>query len=590
MKTRLVNENFTSEYVKNLAMARGIEDLEAYKTPGPEYLLDPSKLKNIAYAAGLYLRVVMQPRPRILIVVDPDVDGFTSAAIIYQYTLQANCHAQIDYWLHEGKAHGLSDHIDKLLEQDCKYDLIILPDSSSNDARYHDMLEEIHLPCLIIDHHETDVKLSDNAIVVNNQLSPNYPNKALTGAGVVYQFCRYVDKIIGQDWANSYIDLAALGIVADMGAMTDMENRYIVFEGLSEKNIRNLFFKTLLEKQAYSITGQMNPSWSKICQSANAISVAFYIVPMINALIRVGTMEEKERLFLSFVNGELLVPSGKRGAKGTMEKVAIESARECTNAKNAQNRIKEKVVEILEARVFKYDLLENKILLIELEEEDNFPPELNGLVATQLANKYKVPTLIGRRNSEGKLRGSIRGLNDSELKDFKKFLTDSTLFDYVQGHANAAGYSIDVSKIDSLINYANTNLASINFGESIHEINFSRTGAASDLVSLITEIGSCNGIWGQNMGEPLIHVSHIKINPSCVRIMGTNKDTIRIDYNGISYLKFRATDLINELQSTDEDLEIEVVGRANLNEWGGRYTPQLFIDDYEIKKNTMITF
>ena len=145
-------------------------------------------------AAALYLRIVLNDTPpysRVLIITDSDCDGFTSAAIIYQYTKQVNCHCQVDYWLHEGKQHGLQDHIDRLLEENVHYDLIILPDSSSNDAHYHDMLDGIHIPCLILDHHLTDVPLSDNAVVVNNQLSPNYKNKELTGAGVVYQFCRY---------------------------------------------------------------------------------------------------------------------------------------------------------------------------------------------------------------------------------------------------------------------------------------------------------------------------------------------------------------------------------------------------------------
>jgi hypothetical protein len=65
--------------------------------------------------------------------------------------------------------------------------------------------------------------------------------------------------------------------------------------------------------------------------------------------------------------------------------------------------------------------------------------------------------------------------------------------------------------------------------------------------------------------------------------MGANKDTVRIDYCGMSYLKFRASDLIEEIQSRTEPFILEVVGRANLNEWCGRYTPQLFIDDYDIQ-------
>ena len=580
MRINLINENFKDDYINNLLRARGVTDLDAYFNPDVKYLQSPSAFKNMLLAAGLYGRVV-NSNGRILIVVDSDCDGYTSAAIIYQYTKRMNPNCQVDYWLHEGKQHGLQDHIDRILDEEHQYDLIILPDSSSNDATYHNMLEKVNIPCLILDHHETDVKLSDNAVVVNNQLSPNYVNKDLTGAGVVYQFCRFIDSIHGRNWADDYMDLAAWGIVGDMGSMLSLENRYIVYTGLDINHIKNDFLKCLLNKQGYSITGINFPTWEQIVDKTNPISIAFYIVPMINAMIRVGSMEEKERLFIAFIDGGRMVPCNKRGAKGTMERVDVESARECTNAKNAQNRTKEKVVDMLESRIFKYDLLENKILLIELEEEDDFPAELNGLVATQLANKFKIPTLVGRRNSEGKLRGSIRGLNDSELKDFKKFLTDSGLFDFVQGHANAAGYAIDGSKIDALLNYANDALATVNFGENVHDVNFSRIGSDSDLPALITEIGSYSGIWGQNTGEPLIHVSHIKVDPAAVRIMGANKDTVRIDYNGISYMKFRAGDLIQELNGGP--IEMEVVGRANLNEWGGKYTPQLFIDDYDIK-------
>lgn len=153
--------------------------------------------------------------------------------------------------------------------------------------------------------------------------------------------------------------------VSDMMSMLEYENQYIIQTGF--KNIKNFFFKYLIEKQDYSMGGKVNP-----------ITVAFYITPMLNAMIRVGSMEEKERLFLAFIDGEKLVPCNKRGAKGTMERVAIESARECTNAKAKQDKLKEKIVEQLEQKIFKYDLLENEVLFVRLEDEDDFPSELNG--------------------------------------------------------------------------------------------------------------------------------------------------------------------------------------------------------------------
>ena len=75
--------------------------------------------------------------------------------------------------------------------------------------------------------------------------------------------------------------------------------------------------------------------------------------------------------------------------------------------------------------------------------------ELNGLSAMKLAAKYKKPTLIGRVNNEGEIKGSIRNVNNCGLESLKDFLTESKLFDYVQGHDNAAGHGIHKNKLDS---------------------------------------------------------------------------------------------------------------------------------------------
>ena len=583
MKYNLINDNFTSDYAVNLMRSRGIADLEQYKAPGREFLSSPTNLKNIAAAAGLYIRVVTQGG-RVLIVVDSDNDGYTSAAIIYQYTKRVNPNIQIDYWLHDGKQHGLSDHIDKLMDADHQFDLIILPDSSSNDAKYHDMLDEIHIPCLILDHHLTDEKLSYNAIVVNNQLSPNYENKELTGAGVVYQFCRYIDGVLGHNWADDYLDLAAWGIIGDMGSVLDMENRYIIYTGLSKEYIKNDFLKCLLNKQAYSITGKMGATWDDIVAKTNPISIAFYVVPLVNAMIRVGTMPEKERLFMAFIDGSQMVPCNKRGAKGTMERVDIESTRECVNAKSKQDKTKLEAVERLEAKIFKHDLLENKVLFVRLEDTERFPSELNGLIAMQLAAKYKKPTIVARLNDQGFDRGSARGMNQSELRDFREFLLGSGMFEYAQGHANAFGISIPDDKLRDFHAYANEALADIDFGENVYDVNFVRGADSKDLYDLVIDLASQNGIWGQNNNEPVVCVEDILCSPRNVRIMGSNQDTLKIEYNGMSYLKFRAKDLIEKINKypADAQLKMTVVGRCNLNEWGGRQTPQLFIDDCEI--------
>ena len=69
-------------------------------------------------------------------------------------------------------------------------------------------------------------------------------------------------------------------------------------------------------------------------------------------------------------------------------------------------------------------------------------------------------------------------------------------------------------------------------------------------------------------------------------IMGTNKDTVKFEKGAVSFIKFHATDLIDELQKCNE-IKISIVGRPNINEWQGEQTAQLFIEDYEVKDNLL---
>lgn len=162
------------------------------------------------------------------------------------------------------------------------------------------------------------------------------------------------------------------------------------------------------------------------------IQVAFYIAPLINALIRVGTPNEKELLFKSFVKGDEIIPSTKRGHKGEMETIAEQSARNCANARARQNREKDKALDLLNIQISNDCLDDNKILILNADELD-VSNTLTGLCAMGVAADHKKPVLLGRINNEGYLKGSMRGRGESELKDFKEFLLKSGYIEYVEG-------------------------------------------------------------------------------------------------------------------------------------------------------------
>ena len=80
----------------------------------------------------------------------------------------------------------------------------------SNDYAYHKKLKEQGRTVIVLDHHLAD-HISEDAIIINNQLS-NYPNKEFSGAGITWQFCRYLDKLTKNNYADEFLDLVALGL------------------------------------------------------------------------------------------------------------------------------------------------------------------------------------------------------------------------------------------------------------------------------------------------------------------------------------------------------------------------------------------
>ena len=87
--------------------------------------------------------------------------------------------------------------VDKLIDKN--YGLVIIPDAGSNDFEQQKALNAVGTDILILDHHLVDnidrdlYELDNQTIIINNQLSKNYTNKALSGAGVTWQFCKHYE-------------------------------------------------------------------------------------------------------------------------------------------------------------------------------------------------------------------------------------------------------------------------------------------------------------------------------------------------------------------------------------------------------------
>lgn len=568
--------------LQEILIDRGVKDIENFLYPTSKCELDPYGLENIDLAADMLLRH-LRADSKIMFIVDSDCDGFTSSSILWLYIKHIFPKANLNFTLHEHKQHGLDDKID-WLETLNDINLVICPDSASYDVEEHSRLAELNIDCLVLDHHEqlydTDgnpvISTSPNTVIVNNQLSPHYENKSLCGAGVVYKFCEVLDEILGIHQAQEYMDLVALGEIADVMDRTTAETNYLMLEGLS--NIQNKGFQTLLASQSYSLKEKATFPWSGL----TPIDIAFYIAPLINALTRVGSMKEKEAMFYCFVEPDKVLPSTKRGAKpGDTETAAEQTARVGKNAKARQDKLKEKAIDLIDFKIQKNDLASNNIILVEIEPEDNIPPELTGLVAMAIVNKYNKPVMIGRRNDKGEINGSIRSSgNFAGLPSFKQFLEESNLMNYVAGHDAAAGFGINATLDERLLNYSNAVLNDDDF-KKCYTVDYI-LDAGDNNTELLTVLASHPEFFGNHIDEIKFVIKNITL--SNVMAMGANKDSMKISCNGVDYVRFKDMDFVDAVMNNRMD-KLTVYGRANLNTFAGRTSIQVFIDDYELLKD-----
>ena len=394
---------------------------------------------------------------------------------------------------------------------------------------------------------------------------------------MVYKFCQILDEKLGIKQASNYIDLAALGEIADVMDRTDIETNYIMMEGL--KHIRNEGLKTLIEAQSYSLKEKAIAPYPGL----NPVDIAFYIAPLINAITRVGSQKEKETLFYCFIEPTKEMVSTKRGAKlNETETAAEQTARVGKNAKARQDRLKEQAIGIIDFKIQKDGLADNNIIVVELDASDNVPQELTGLIAMNVVNKYHKPVMIGRRNNKNEIQGSIRSSgNFAGLPSFKKFLEDSGLVNYTAGHDNAAGWGLNGDKLDALLNYANNNLKAEDF-ENCYIVDYVLNGN-DHIEELLESIAEHPEYFGNHIEEPTVIIKNIPL--MSIMAMGPNKDSMKISYNGIDYVKFKDEDFVAEIQE-NRAKKLTIYGRANLNEWMGKKSVQVFITDYELVEDS----
>lgn len=566
--------------LEQILLNRGFKDLQEinhYLTVDEHDINDPLLLDNMQEGAKMLAKHI-QMNSKTLVVQDPDADGMCSTAILLNYLnrlFPGWVQNQVDYFIHSGKQHGLEDALQESNWLLKGYHFIIVPDAASNDYECHKLLKEHGVDCLILDHHMADGGYSQDAIVINNQLSKNYPNKTLCGGAVVWQFCNYIDSLMKTNYAIEYEDLAALSLIGDMMDLRNCETHQIIKDGL--QRIRNPFFLEMMNRQKFQFEGGITP-----------IGIAFYIVPYINAMTRSGTMEEKLLVLEAMLEwkSDLLIPSTKRGCKGQVETRHEQAGRTCVNVKSRQKKAQDNSLNYVEELIAEDNLLDNKILIARVP-EDIVDKNLAGLIANQIANKYARPTLILRitKDEEGNTlyAGSGRNYSNSKLDNFREFCLDTNLVSYSQGHAQAFGTAIPANNYEEFVKETNKELEDFDFSPCyLVDLEVTMDQLTDQE---IFSLGSNADLWGQQLDEPLIAIKNIELTKDSIQFIGSNKNTLKITFPNrkISILKFNVKEEEKLLLSPEDGkIEITAIGKCAINHYNGNITPQILLEDFEI--------
>lgn len=563
--------------LEDILKLKGIQDISSFLNPTLKNTENKYLLENITKARDIYTKHV-GTSDCIDLIVDCDVDGYTSASLIYQYTKRINPDIEIRCLIHKGKIHGLSEFIDSVCEDDSK--LVIIPDAGSGDVNECKKLIDIGKDVIILDHHNIrnkDKTIPENpAVVVNNQYSSKITDKAMTGVGIVYKFTQVLDEYYDLNYADDYLDLVALGMIGDRADVIDLQTRYYVLKGLEQirnKMNKNKLISVLTEVQMYSMNN-----------SVTINGIGFYVCPLMNSMIRLGEYEDKCYMFEALCNSDKMLDRKVRG-KGIVNMTIQEyTLKACQSSNRKQKKLTEESAIVLSEEISKFGL--DKLPILVCNAKDNVDGNSTGLIANRLADQYQRPCLLMRR--KGNIcKGSGRGSDKCEILNFNQWCTETGLFTKVEGHPGAFGCEITFDNTNKLFSLLST-MEKID-EPTYHVYNVYDSNQIHD--QIIKNVAKYDYVWGNTVSSPLFLIKGIPCNKYNLYLLGAKQNKIEFTYHNIKFVKqtrgSSLASLYKEIISIGDNFEFDIVGRFSIDYKSGK-AAQVLVEDWMFRKSDKI--
>ncbi|MFT4999889.1 MAG: single-stranded-DNA-specific exonuclease [Paracoccaceae bacterium] len=537
--------------LSNLLAARGIQaaDAEQFLNPSLRDLMpDPSSLKDMDKAAARFVDAV-ESKQRIAVFADYDVDGGASAALLINWLHDMAITATLYIPDRIDEGYGPNDAAMQMLAKG--HDLIICVDCGT--LSHGPIKAAAPIDVIVLDHHQGGETLPPAHSVVNpNRQDEDTPLTYLCAAGVVFMLLVAVNRAMraagktGPDLI-AMLDLVALATVADVAPLQGL-NRAFVQQGLKVMSRRKRVGMTALADVARMDT------------TPNSYHLGFLLGPRVNAGGRIGKADLGARL-LSTQDAHEAAALAEKLDQLNMDRREIEE------------QVRLKALEQAEARGFDAPLV--------WAAGNGWHPGVVGIVASRLKDKANRPAIvIGFDGDDGK--GSGRSINGIDLGAAIARLVSEGLLEKGGGHKMAAGLSVTRPKLEQAMARLSELLAKQG-ADQIGPADLKITGLLGPqaiTTELIEQLESA-GPFGAGAPAPRFALPSMRV-AFAKRAGETHLRLTFQDASGgrIDAISFGAYDTpMGAMLEGHDGALFHVVGRLEVDTWGGRKKPKLRLED-----------
>lgn len=554
---KIVKEFRIHPVTAQILISRGFKSLDkihSYFYAQLPDLIDPKLFLQMSKAVERITSAI-QNKEVILIYGDNDVDGLTSTVLLAEFI--KNVGGKVEYFVPQHNTQRYELFNDALFfAKEKSVRLMITVDCGITATKEIKKVINESIDVIITDHHESTEKIPECTAILNPKLpGETYPNRELTGVGVAFKLAHALtNQLISNKTITSkkidlknYLDLVALGTVADMGVLLN-ENRILVRYGLKE-----------LQKTKRPGLNKLFDVCGIHASEISTINIATKIAPRMNSLGRVADPRKGIEL-LSVRNEQKAETLAKELDLFNIERQKIEQV------------VSKDVEQMLESTP---NLLKNKAIILS---STNWHAGVIPIISARIAKQYNRPTVIIAIEN-GIAKGSIRTIREFPLLPALKKSSD--LFINYGGHDFAAGLTLKEENIEKFkkrfIHAANSSLKETDILSKLY------LDAKTDFKDLTYDLLSSLELfepYGNENHQPILYCEAYQA--WAPKLIGTNhlKLYLQQDDRMLEGIAFGMADRRGEIRR--KDITLRIAYTPQINHFHNKSSIQLLIRDFQV--------